>query len=61
MEGRTLSAGVRMLRDEIPAAESRALPDGVACAAVRILRDELPVVEGWTLSGGVASVGVRMP
>ena len=50
-----------MLRDEIPAVESRVLLDGVACAAVRILRDELPVVEGWTLSGGVAGVGGRMP
>lgn len=61
VEGRALSAGVRMLQDEIRAVESRVLSDGVACAAVRILRDELPVVEGWTLSGGVAGVGVRMP
>lgn len=47
-----VSAGVRMLRDEFPAVESRVLSDGVACAALRILRDELPVVEGWTLLEG---------
>ena len=67
MDGRALSdgvvrAGVRMLRDELPASESRVLSEGVASATgVRMLRDELPVVEGRILSDGVAGVGGRMP
>ena len=61
-DGVVIRAGVRMLRDELPAAESRVLSDGVASAAgVRMLADELPVVEARMLSDGVAGVGGRMP
>ena len=42
MEGRALSdgvssAGVRILREELPAVEGRVLSDGVASAGVRML------------------------